>query len=313
MKIIAMGEILIDFVEKRTNGEKTFIAQPGGAPANALCMAAALGESCAFIGKAGNDQFGQLLSTTLEQFSIDQSGFILSEGDNTTLAFVHLDERGDRSFSFYRDNTADIKIAVEEIPESLFSEGGVFHFGTISLTHETNRKATSYALELAKEQEMLISFDPNIRPALWNDPQQIQQQIIQFLPHVDLLKVSEEELLLITDEVNMEVAVDKLKEQFAIPLIIVTLGEKGSLFYLLDKSVLVPGFDVEVIDTTGAGDCFVGTMLAQLLPYTKNLTSLNKDKVTEMVSLANKAAALSITKHGGIPSIPTKEQLYSHI
>ena len=311
MDIVALGEILIDFIEVQNPNEPlpVYVAQPGGAPANVLCTATKFSKRCAFIGKVGQDKFGAQLIQTLQQHGVETSNVIVSREYNTTLAFVHLDESGDRSFSFYREGSADTMLFQEEIDAALFDQCKIFHFGSNSLTTDSNKQATMYACHLAKQKGAVITFDPNIRTNLWKDPSQITPTILKVLPFVDVLKLSEEELHLLTGLTNNVEAIKAMTATYSIPLIVVTLGSQGAMYVYKEKVKEVAGINVAVVDTTGAGDCFVGALLATILEEGVPINALTEQAIDKAVTIANVAGALSTTKKGAIPSIPSIEQI----
>lgn len=315
MDIVALGEILIDFVEDSQSPGvlPAYIAQPGGAPANVLCSAAKFSKNCAFIGKVGQDKFGELLIHTLHQHNVDTSNVIESKEYNTTLAFVHVQKDGDRSFSFYRQGCADTKLQQNEIDSTLLKNCKVFHFGSNSFTSESMKQATLYAIEIAKQHGAIISYDPNIRVNLWQQPAQIKPAILDVLPDVHILKLSQEELLFITEIEDCEQAMNTLYAAYKTPLIVVTLGSEGAMYLYNNENRKVQGHPVEVVDTTGAGDCFVGTLLAHILEEQQPIQQLSHSAVELAVRVANTAAALSTTKKGAIPSLPTKLEVQQYI
>lgn len=311
MDIVALGEILIDFVEVGHSDEPLpkYVAQPGGAPANVLCTASRFSRRCALIGKVGQDKFGEQLMQTLHQHEIEANNVIVSPRYNTTLAFVHLDPNGDRSFSFYREGCADTMLFQDEIDETLLATCKVFHFGSNSLTSNVNKQSTHYALHLAKQHGAIISFDPNIRTNLWKDSREIKPAILELLAFVDILKLSEEELHFLTGMKNNTEAIKVLHVSYRTPLIVVTLGSQGAMYFYNGEINEVAGFNVQVVDTTGAGDCFIGAFLATLLEGDAPLNRWTDQEISHAINVANAAGALSTTKYGAIPSIPTIGQI----
>lgn len=223
--ITALGELLIDFTPAGVSpaGNKLFEMNPGGAPANMLAAASRLGASTAFLGMVGKDQFGQFLEKTLKDNRIDTQGLKFTQSINTTLAFVHLDEQGDRSFSFYRIPGADMMLSEEDLEVEVLKLSGIFHFGSISMTGEPSRSATLKALEISKNSGAIISYDPNLRPLLWKSLAEAKERILNGLNFADILKISGEELEFITGEKDI---VRRTKElnKYGVKLIIVTLG-----------------------------------------------------------------------------------------
>ena len=231
--VTAIGELLIDFTQNGISeqGNLLFEANPGGAPCNVLSMLAKLGHKTAFIGKVGNDSFGKQLKSTLEEVGIDATNLIMDDEVHTTLALVHTLEDGDRDFSFYRNPGADMMLTEEEIPEDLIKDTKIFHFGTLSMTHEGVRKATKKALDIAKKSECIISFDPNLRPPLWNSLETAKEQVLYGLTICDVLKISDNEIQWLTGEEDYTDGVNWILERFQIPLILVSMGKEGSRAY----------------------------------------------------------------------------------
>jgi fructokinase len=304
--VIAIGELLIDFLPSgmNENGLPLFSANPGGAPANVLVMLAKLGAKTAFIGKVGKDGFGQLLKTTLLNAGIDTSNLLMSTTEMTTLAFVHLDNKGDRSFSFYRKHCADVSLDAGELNKDLLSSCRFLHFGSVSLTDEPSRTATLEAARNAKESGAIISYDPNYRSALWDNEQQAVKYMLKAMEYSDLVKVSEEELLLLTGCTDYYLGAAKLLE-IGPSVIFVTCGEKGSYIFTERCCANHGGYSVKVVDTTGAGDTFMGTMLWQLKNKSLGeITQIFKEEWVELLAFSNAAGALVATKKGAIPAMP---------
>lgn len=307
--VIALGESLIDFSPcgKSESGLNIFEQNPGGAPANVLATIAKLGGSSAFIGKVGEDQFGHFLKQTMENSGIDCNSMVLSKEAPTTLAFVHLSSTGDRSFSFYRNNTADLQLSWSEIDKEKLSNCKIFHFGSLSLIANPCKKATIKSVKVAKKNGAIISYDPNYRPLLWSDEQTAIKEMLKPLPLVDLLKVSEEELELLTGTDDLEQGANKLLS-YGISFVAITLGEKGSYFATKSHKSLVETIKVDAIDTTGSGDAFWGTLLYQLKDMSKEeIASLSFEELEKIVKLCNVFGSLTATKKGAIPAIPDKE------
>ena len=307
--ITAIGEILIDLTQsgKTEQGIPRFDANPGGAPANLAVAASRLGAKTAFIGRVGKDSYGEFLRRTLEENEVDVSGMSVDPVQHTTLAIVSLDETGERSFSFYRDPSADVNLRFEDVPAALLANTRVLHFGSVSLTAEPSRSATLEAAEKAREQGAWISYDPNYRASLWSDEQRAIRQMLQPLPMVDILKVSDEELPLLTGLSDPERGSARLAEKGP-KLILVTLGANGAFYRLGGKTGHVPGVKVTVGDTNGAGDTFFGAFLSQLVKK-KALEELAGEELEAMIAFANKAAAITTSRHGAIPAMPTLREM----
>lgn len=306
--IVSLGEILIDFTPNGTNeqGITLFARNPGGAPANVLAMNSKLGGTSAFIGKIGNDAFGAYLKDTLNSHNIDTSGLVTDSEVPTTLAFVQLDKSGDRSFSFYRNPSADMMLNTNEVKKELINDCKIFHFGSVSLTDEPCRKATFDSVAYAKEHGKIISFDPNYRPLLWKDKAESIKIITKAIAFSDILKVSEDEMYLITNETNLELGSEKLLNMGP-SLVLVSLGEKGACFRNKKHFGIFPTYNVNAVDTTGAGDAFVGAMLWQIKDF--NLCEISNMNLAENINFANAAGSLTTTQRGAIPALPTLSEI----
>lgn len=311
--VIALGELLIDFTEsgKSEQGNQLLEVNPGGAPCNVLAMLAKLGKKTAFVGKVGNDMFGRLLKKTLEEAGIDSRELHVDQKVRTTLAFVHTMPDGDREFSFYRDPGADMMLTEEEIEGSFIQSAKIFHFGTLSMTHEGVRSATKKAVKAAKENGCLVSFDPNLRPPLWESMELAKEQMEYGFAQCDILKISDNEIRFVTGKEDYDEGIADLQNRFHIPLILLTLGKDGSRAYYKDLRVEQKGYEVETIETTGAGDTFCGCSLGYLLDH--DFRHLTKENLEEMLTFANAGAALVTTKKGAIKSMPDCESVYGLI
>lgn len=311
LDVIALGELLIDFTPYgfSDNGNPIFERNPGGAPANVLATLARLGARTAFIGKVGNDQFGMALRDCLMDNRIDVTGLKVSDSVNTTLAFVHLNSDGDRTFSFYRNPGADMMLEPGDIPTDLISRAGILHFGSLSLTDEPARSATLMALETAISNNVVISYDPNLRPPLWRSLADAEREIKRGLEYADILKISEEELEFITKEKDHETG-SKILSDMGITLIFVTLGPKGTFFRHGLTTGKLHTYDVKVVDTTGAGDAFMGGILYKLRGKSREaLMRLDRSEIEQMVDFANAVGALTTQKKGAIPAVPSMEEV----
>ena len=308
--ITAVGEILIDLTQSGINeqGIPVFAANPGGAPANLAVAAARLGASTAFLGKVGTDSFGTLLRNTLVENGVDISGLVTDLRDRTTLAVVALDAEGERTFSFYRDPSADVNLRPEDISEHQLKNTKFLHFGSVSLTTEPARSATLYAVRTAKAGGALISYDPNYRASLWSDEGTAVARMAEPLPMVDVLKVSDEELPLLTGTADLGVGSQILADK-GIALVLVTLGAEGAYYRFGPHTGHVPGVKVTVGDTNGAGDTFFGAALAQLAKL-EGLSDLTVPQLEAILRVANKAAAITTSRHGAIPAMPTCAEIF---
>ena len=309
--VLALGELLIDFtcngLSEQGNG--LFEANPGGAPCNVLAILNKLGKKTAFVGKVGNDGFGRMLKKTLEDLAINTEGLLLDDVYHTTLALVHTDENGDRDFSFYRDPGADVMLTADEVDPELLKRAKIFHYGTLSMTHDGVRAATQKAIEIAKADGQLLSFDPNYREPLWKTADMAKEQISYGLSQCDILKISEEELELMTGTADIDEGVKILWGKHPnIKLFNVTAGGAGSYSFYKDMKAFQPGFKLGgTIETTGAGDTFGGAVLDYVLEH--DIDALTEDNLNEMLRFSNAAAYLVTTRKGALRSMPEKEQI----
>ena len=307
--IVALGELLIDFTMngQSEQGNNMFEACPGGAPCNVLALLNKMGKKTAFIGKVGKDQFGALLRDTITEAGIDASNLMVDENVNTTLAFVHTFPDGDREFSFYRNPGADMMLTADEVNPEVVKDTKVFHFGTLSMTHEGVREATKKAVETAKANGCLVSFDPNLRPPLWSSLDLAKEQMEYGFGKCDILKISDNEIQFVSGKEDYDEGIAYLQETYNIPLILLTMGKDGSRAYYKDMRVERPGFSVKAIETTGAGDTFCGSSLNYLVDH--DFENLTEEQLGEMLTFANAAAALVTTKKGAIKAMPVKEEV----
>ena len=306
--IVAIGEVLIDLTQKGTDelGVGQYAANPGGAPANLAVAAARLGAETAFIGKVGADVFGSYLRRVLEENGVDITGMLTDAHEHTTLAVVSVDGTGERSFSFYRDPSADVNLQAEEIPAALLRDTRVLHFGSVSLTAEPARSATLYAAKTARENGCLVSYDPNYRESLWHSREEAVAQMKAALPLCDILKISDEELPLLTGT-NDPAEGSRQLSDLGIRLIFVTLGADGAFYRMGEHTGSVPGIRVKVGDTNGAGDTFFGAALSKLVR--EDLDTLTPERLAEIAAFANKAASITTSRHGAIPAMPRLEEI----
>lgn len=304
--VVALGELLIDFTTIRadSDGYPTMAAHPGGAPANFLAAIAKFGGKAAMLGKVGTDTFGKLLTSTLREVGIETKGIVTSDDFFTTLAFVTLDANGDREFAFARKPGADTQLSFDELELSLLDETRVFHFGTLSLTGEPSRTTTYRAVEYAREHGKLITFDPNLRKPLWRELDEAKQQMLWGLAHADVVKISDEEVEFLFG-LGVQEGAQYILEHFPVKLVFVTCGPDGCWFQNKNASGHVDSLrNIQVVDTTGAGDIFGGSAVWKLLQTGKAPEALDEVALREIVSFACTAAGLSTTKPGGISSVP---------
>lgn len=308
--VVALGELLIDFTENgiSTQGNPILEANPGGAPCNVLAMLNKLGKKTAFIGKVGNDTFGRQLAEEVQQSGTDTTNLILDDTVHTTLAFVHTFPDGEREFSFYRNPGADMMLKKEEVMADIIKEAKIFHFGTLSSTHEGVRAATRYAIDIAKESGDLISFDPNLREPLWDSLEDARKEIEYGLSKCDILKISDNELEFMTGTKDYSKGVEILREQYDIKIIFVTLGKDGSLACYKDLTSEQPTFsEIKAIEKTGAGDTFEGCALNYLLEH--DFDSLKEENLSELLLFANAGASLITTRKGALKVMPDKTEI----
>lgn len=308
--VVALGELLIDFTENGTSGQGNplFEANPGGAPCNVLAMLSKLGCKTAFVGKVGKDFFGEQLKRAVTEVGINTQGLLMDEEVHTTLALVHTYPDGDRDFSFYRNPGADMMLRETELRTDLLQDTKLFHFGTLSMTDLEVRKATKKAVETAKENGAVISFDPNLRPPLWKSLEDAKEQTAYGLSQCDILKISDNEIQWFTGEEDFDAGIRRLKEQYEIPLILLSMGKEGSRAYYKDLRVEVkPFLQADTIETTGAGDTFGACCLYHVLTY--GLENLDEPKLAQMLTFANAAASIITTRKGALRVMPSREEV----
>lgn len=316
--ILTLGELLIDLTEKDTdeNGNRKFVAYPGGAPANVAVAASRLGAKTGFIGKVGDDPFGHSLKDTLEKEKVDTKGLFFSHHYQTTMAIVAVGPNGDREFSFYRSPGADTQLKVMQSMSALDDYGmpKILHVGSLSMTTQPARNATEEAVRYAKEHGVIISYDPNYRPVLWNNEAQAIRMMSILLPYADIIKVADDEMTLLTGTEDYEEGSRILDEDYGVKLVIITLGADGVFVRCGDIAERVPGVKTDIVDTNGAGDTFLGAMLAKLaerkIGKDKNvLDDLTSEELRSYVEYANQAAALTCSRPGAMPAMPTKKEM----
>lgn len=308
--VTALGELLIDFTENGVSGQGNplFEANPGGAPCNVLAMLTKLGHKTAFIGKVGDDFFGKQLKEAIEEVGIDSTGLCMDKEIHTTLAMVHTYPDGDRDFSFYRNPGADMMLKESEVKEELIKESKLFHFGTLSMTHEDVRKATKKAIQIAEDAGNIISFDPNLREPLWNSLNEAKEQILYGLSHCHILKISDNEIQWLTGQEDYTDGVKWILERYQIPLILVSMGKEGSRAYYGGKMVEVkPFIQKNTIETTGAGDTFCGCVLHYICEH--GLENLTEENLFEMLQFANAAASIITTRKGALRVMPEEKEI----
>ncbi len=306
--ITAIGEILIDLTQTGKNQQQVpvFAANPGGAPANVAVAAARLGCRTAFIGKVGSDGFGAYLRGVLEENGVDHAGLQVGESP-TTMAIVSVDERGERSFRFIRG--ADCEMVPEDVDEVLAQDSKILHFGSVSLTQGIARSATIFTARAAHQAGVLVSYDPNYRPALWRTRRDALEWMTLPLSLVDVIKLSEEELPLLTGTEDLEEG-SRVLEEKGIRLVMITLGSRGAFCRWQGACFTVPGVPAQVADTNGAGDTFLGAVLSRLCRRgDRPLEGLERPELKEILGFANRAAAVTCSRSGAIPAMPRLAEL----
>ena len=311
--VIALGEILIDFTfaGKNEDGKNLYEENIGGAPANVAAAIAKCSGKSAFIGMTGNDSFGADCRNCLKALNVETKGMKVTESQHTTLAFVSLDEKGERHFSFCRNPGADTQLAPEDLDYELLNETKILHIGSLSLTNEPAKTATLQAIKTVKEAGGLISYDPNWRENLWKGRGDALDLLKSLFNYADIVKISDEEMKLLFDDIDLEKGAEQIHGK-GTKLVLITLGSKG-VYYSADLpegqisgKIGVP--DVKVVDTTGAGDSFTGGLLYRLTRR-ENLLGINKSELEEDLRFANAVASLCVTKRGAIPALPTLEEV----
>ncbi|KAJ8510047.1 hypothetical protein OPV22_000481 [Ensete ventricosum] len=304
--VVSFGEMLIDFVPTVSGVSLAeapgFMKAPGGAPANVAIAVARLGGRCAFVGKLGDDEFGRMLAAILRENGVDDSGVTFDAGARTALAFVTLRADGEREFMFYRNPSADMLLTEAELNLDLIRKAAVFHYGSLSLITEPCRSAHLKAMEVAKEAGALLSYDPNLRLPLWPSAAEARKQILSIWDQADIIKVSDVELEFLTGQESVEDEVAMQLRRPTLKLLLVTLGEKGCKYYTEDFHGIVESFAVNQIDTTGAGDAFVGALLRRIVQDQSVLQ--DERRLRELLRFANACGAITTTKKGAIPALP---------
>jgi fructokinase len=309
-KICFIGKVLIDFTPSglSENGNILFERNPGGGPANASVSSAVLGAPSYFIGMAGQDMFGEFLKKTFEDRNVNTKGFRFCDDVNTTLAFVQLDETGNRSFSFYRNPGADMMLSEQDVDYSIIDECEILHFSSVNMSKGESRNTNIKVVEYAKSKGKIISFDPNLRELLWDSIDEAREVIDSMLEYSDILKISGEEIEFITGESDIEKATEILFNR-GIPLIFTTLGPDGCYFRHKSGKGFRKAYATKVIDTTGSGDAFVGAVLYRIALMEKDISDLYDEEIGEIAEFANAAGSVAATIKGGIPSMPDVEKV----
>jgi len=305
--VVSLGEALIDMIPLDATN-MTYRKSPGGAPANVAVGVARLGSRSSFVGKVGDDVLGTFLRQTLHDCGVDTRQIILTDEARTGLVFVELTADGERDFTFFVNPSADFFLHEREIDEDFIRLHKILHFGSISLIRDPAKTATVKAVHDARKHGLIISYDPNLRLGLWENPTQARNTIVEMFPHVDVLKVSEEELVFLTGQQSIEAGVDALKD-YGIPLIFVTRGSEGSVAFCRNGKVVVPAMKVEAVDTTGAGDAYVSGILFSLDRYEGNWQDVTLSELERWVRFASVSGGLAASTQGAMTALPTLEQV----
>jgi len=316
MDIVCLGELLVDMfpaeLGRRLVKVSAFRPKPGGAPANVAVAAARLGAKSAFIGKVGDEAFGHHLADILRQEGVDVRGMRFDREARTGMAFIAMPDENTAEFVFYRNPGADMRLQADELDRGLLQETRAFHFGSLSLGQEPSRSATMQAVKVASEAGALISFDVNYRPTLWASPDEAYDQVMATIPHVDLLKVNETELALLAGSEDLDAA-SKVLLEMGPDLCVVTLGPDGSFFQVAGGGEHIPAFRVQTVDAVGCGDAFVAGMLYQLVVEAEWRARLSPPHMRGILRYANAVGALTATKQGVIPALPTADQVHEFL
>lgn len=318
-RVISIGEALIDFIPNQKGCELKnvlgFERVAGGAPANVSAVVAKLGGKSNFISKLGKDAFGNHIIEVLKEANVNVDYVLRSDKANTGLAFVSLKEDGNRDFSFYRNPSADMLLEESEVKKEWFEDCHSMHFCSVDLIECPMKYAHKKAIEFALENKSIISFDPNVRLPLWDSEDACRDAIMEFLPLAHVVKISDEELEFVTGYDNMDEAKEVLFKG-NVNMVLFTKGKDGAEAYTKDRVVKIPGNIVEVVDTTGAGDSFIGSFLFKLLEDDVNMEQLNSisdEKLREYLTFANAYAAYSTTKKGAIGSYATLDEIIKYM
>ena len=309
-QLLSLGELLIDFTPTGTtpDGRLLFARNPGGAPANVAVQALRAGVSSGFLGRVGKDMFGDFLTSTLRDCGVDTSGLSQDGKFATTLAFVQLSEDGDRDFSFYRNPGADTQLCFEDVDLSLIEECELLCFGSLLLTNEPSRTAVQKLVAHARARGKITAYDPNWRPPLWPGEAEGVRQMQSLIPQADIMKVSDEELALLTGQTEPETGAAALLSQ-GVKLLVVTLGARGCMAFTKDFSLRRHTYDTKVIDTTASGDSFFGALLSKIILSGKHPAELTEAELSDFIDFANAAGAVCASRQGAISALPNTEEI----
>ncbi|SHO54960.1 aminoimidazole riboside kinase [Vibrio quintilis] len=299
-KIWLTGDAVVDLIP---DGSSHYLRCPGGAPANVAVGISRLGGNCAFFGRVGKDPMGKFMQQTLAHEKVDTQHLISDSDHRTSTVVVDLDDQGERSFTFMVKPSADQFLSMDDIPA--FQSGEWLHVCSIALANDPSRSATKEAIQRIKQNGGFFSFDPNLREEVWAKPEEMIPTVMDVVRQADVVKFSEEELTLLTATNSMDEALQTL-QQYAIPLVVITLGAEGTLVVTENKRVKVPSRSVQVVDTTGAGDAFVGGLLCRLA---ESQQWQNEEAILDAVTWGNCCGGLATTQKGAMTALPTREAL----
>ena len=308
--VVSTGECLIDVLlqgSQQTNAVQ-MVGNAGGAPVNVLAALTKLGCTAAYLAKLSTDAFGKFLLRIIEKNNINTEGIVYAQ-DHTTLAMVSLNEKGDRDFSFYRENTADVNYTAQEVNTDVILASKIFHFGSVSMVNDPSRTATLWAARFARDNGVKVSFDPNLRPALWGDVEVARPWIEEGLKLADYVKVSEEELVFLTGKTDFRAGAKELLEKYPIAFLAVTLGADGCACFAGEHSVYEPTYDTKCVDTTGSGDACWGAMLSRLVAMEEQVQTLGEQELRELALFANAAGSLCASRYGAIFAMGTRQEI----
>lgn len=314
--LVAIGEALIDFIPNkkglRLKDVESFRRVAGGAPANVAGAVAKLGGSATFLTALGEDAFGDYIIESLQECNIYTDAIPRFKDYDTSLAFVSLADDGNRDFKFYRRTAADLQFSPEHIPNDILDNAGCIHFCSVDLIESPMKQAHKKLIDMALQQNVLISFDPNLRLSLWDDHEALKQTVLEFLPLAHIIKISDEELEFITGYTSIEEALPSLM-QGNTKVVIYTKGKDGASLYRKDEHIFVEGNTIEVVDTTGAGDSFIGAFLYYVLKEDTDLSTMDSDTLTSCLYYANAYAACTTTREGALASMATQEEFQTFL
>lgn len=317
-RLCGIGEALIDFIPdvkgQRLKDVPSFTRVAGGAPANVIGAVTKLGIPSKMLTKLGDDPFGDYIIDVLNEAGIDTSNIERDQEGETALAFVSLAADGNRDFKFYRKNSADLRYSVDDIPDDILDDCGMIHFCSVDLVESPMKEAHKKLIDMAIEKGVKVSFDPNLRFSLWDDLDALKKTVNDFIPYADIIKISDEELEFITGKTDIKDAAPELLSAGRGKYVIYTKGADGAEIYTKDGMVEAPGYSIEVRDTTGAGDSFIGAFLFCILrDEVDDLNSVSKEKLYEYLDFANAYAANTSTKEGALAAMAAMDEIQEWI